>query len=84
MILDSIIRRSAVNLHKLINLTAVWKMKKNITSNDVDDCFSLLKTCIDSVRSLIVTQNKSTKQTSTILLLLKGGSMRIGNLYQNN
>lgn len=80
-LLDSIVRRSTVNLDKLIKITAIWNMKTNISTGDIDICFNLLKDCIDSVKNLITSQDRSTKQIDVALLLLKDGSMKIMNLY---
>jgi hypothetical protein len=81
-ILDSIVRRSVNNLNKLIFLTAVWKMKKDITMEDITDCFELILKCIDSVRDLIVGQTPETRHIDSILMMLKDGSDSVSNVYK--
>ena len=82
LILDSIVRRSAVNLRKLVMLTAVWQMKNFVNTDDIDRCFKLLFTCIDSVKSLIANQDKVAKQNEALLYILKEQSDSTGNVYQ--
>jgi len=82
VILDSIVRRAVTNLYKLLVLTAVWQMKTKLDIKDIDYCFSLLFACIDSVKDLVVSQNKYEKEINVALEILKGGSMSAGNLHK--
>ena len=80
-ILDSIVRRSNNNLNKLLILHAVWNKKLIIEKRDVDECFNLIKICVESIKKLILKQDSVKKKRLIVLDILKGRSLKSMDLY---
>jgi len=80
-ILDSIVRRSSNNLEKLTKLEAIANMKTFITQNDIRKAFKLAALCTDSIKDLIVKQDKFTKRLYAILQMIEKGSVSKGMIY---
>lgn len=75
-ILDSMIRREGVHLHKLCVLDAVCKKKTIINKRIIKSCYNIIMECIDSIKLLVTNQDKSKKIKFSILKLLSlKGSM---------
>jgi hypothetical protein len=80
-ILDSIVRRSNNNLNKLLILHAVWNKKKMIEKRDVDECFNLIKICVESIKKLILKQDGAKKKRLVALDILKKRSLKTMDLH---
>lgn len=75
-ILDSMIRREGVHLHKLCVLDAVSKKQTLIKKRTIKSCYDIIMECIDSIKVLVTNQDKSKKIKFSILKLLSlKGSM---------
>lgn len=79
-ILNSIRRRAAINLDKLLFLTAVWKQKTVLQKEDIDECFGLLTKCIDSIKDLVLRFNKESKEIAVLVFLLKDSGKSVSDL----
>jgi len=73
-ILNSIIRRAATNLYKLIFLSVIYKKKEIVELKDVEESFKLIKECLNSIRNLMVTINSEKKFILGLLYILKDES----------
>jgi len=75
-ILDSMIRREGVHLHKLCVLNAVSKKQTLISKQMIKPCYDIIMECIDSIKVLVTNQDKNKKMRFSILKLLSlKGSM---------
>lgn len=72
--LHTIIRRSTINLEKLVKLNVISKMKPEITKEDADEVFVCIRKCLNSIKDLLGKINSAQKQMWVLLMLLKNGS----------
>lgn len=76
-ILESIARRGAKNHHKLCVLKMISSKQTVLTKPDIDECFSLLNHCIESVKGLMAAIGKQDKRVAVLLHVLKSESKTI-------
>ncbi|MCK5624982.1 hypothetical protein KAI04_04020 [Candidatus Pacearchaeota archaeon] len=66
-ILDSMVRRLSKYVEKLTILNGVWNMNNNIKHDQIKESFELIKICIDSVKDMVMRQDKNKKIQYSIL-----------------
>lgn len=81
-IMDSIIRRAGNNLYKLAVLNAAADKRNVINKEDITKAYELVTICTDSIRLMIVGQNKIKKIIIGALMILKSGEKTIMNIHQ--
>jgi predicted transcriptional regulator len=64
------IRRESVHLYKLCVLNAIWRKKLNISKDMIRECYDIIMECIDSIKTLVSSQNKDKKIRFSILKML--------------
>ncbi len=72
-IMNAIVRRGGNNLQKLLVLNAIKDFRTTIEKSDVDSCFRLIMICANSVKNLVLRQDKLKKQITGVLKILEKG-----------
>ena len=76
MILDSMTRRMGDILYRLIMLNTICEMKGTANHADVRKCFKLILDCLESVRGMVLSQDKGKKKMYGVLFLInQNGSL---------
>jgi len=69
-ILDAMFRRAGGTLERLCKLSAISKMKIFISKNTIRECFKMIETCVDSIKDLLLRQDKGTKRMYSVLQII--------------
>ena len=80
-ILDSMVRRSANNLFKLVTLNATWNMTHDVSHAMIKENFGLIIDCIDSIKEMVVNQDKAKKVKYAILNYVSKESVSRMNIH---
>lgn len=80
-IMQSMVRRNATTLYKLAILMTTWKMKTDVEVADIEYGFTLIETCINSIKYLLINTDKQKKIVNGVLSLLRMHPIPKMNLY---
>jgi hypothetical protein len=80
--LDSMVKRAATNLYKIMKLHAISLQSNEITTKDVDCAHSLITTSLDSVKNALLNVGREDKEITALLLILSRGDDSYGNILR--